>query len=142
MPTTYSHRARTTASPEAVWEALQDPDTWATVAGVDGTSNRSNANGQLSAFDFSTSIGGMTYRGSARVAEAIPGRSMTLSIRSNELTGTVEVAFGDTDQGTELDVSMRISPNGLVGAMVFPVISSALRSGFPESVERLAASLD
>lgn len=142
MPTRYSHSVRTSASVEAVWEALQQPDVWASVAGVDDTSNHRNLNGRLSGFDFSTSIAGMTYRGSARVSQAVPGRSMTLSIRSNEVIGTIQVAFDDTDEGTDLDVSMQISPNGLVGAMVFPAVSSALRTGFPESVERLAASLD
>lgn len=142
MPTTYTHRARTTAHPDQVWSALQDPATWAKVAGVDSTSNHRLTEGRLAAFDFSTAIGGLNYRGSARVTEAHPGRAMALSIRSNEVSGTIEVALHGDEDGTDLDVSMRITPNGLLGSMVFPVVSSALSNGFPESVDRLAASLD
>lgn len=134
----FQHRAVTTAQPSHVWIRLQDPTIWATVAGVDDTSDHSHEGTSLVGFRFTTSIGGVTYRGTAHVTEAHPHETMTLGIRSHELTGAIGVVLTGAPVGTALDVTMRIRPAGLVGNLVFPVVTAAVSSSFTESVERLA----
>ena len=141
MPTSFQHRASTPASPDVVWERLQDPDVWASVAGADETSDHSFEDGDLRSFRFSASVGGVRYSGLARVTEARPHRAMTLSVDTNEVKGGIQVAIVPSGQGTVLDVVMTMSPNGIVGSMVFGVVASAVKSSFAGSVERLAASI-
>lgn len=132
------HQAIAPVPPAAVWARLQDPATWASVAGVDATSDHVHDGERLEGFRFTTSIGGARYQGDARVTEARTGEAMTLSIRSNELTGDIRIGLSEIHPGTELDVDMRIRPAGMVGAMVFPIVAAAVSNGFEESVERLA----
>lgn len=142
MPeTAFRHQAIAPVPPAAVWARLQDPATWASVAGVDATSDHVHDGDRLEGFRFTASIGGARYQGDARVSEARVGEAMTLAIRSNELTGDIHIGLRQTHPGTELDVDMRIRPAGMVGAMVFPIVASAVSKGFEESVERLAATI-
>lgn len=142
MPeTAFRHQAIAPVPPAAVWARLQDPATWASVAGVDATSDHVHDGERLEGFRFTTSIGGARYQGDARVTEVRTGEAMTLSIRSNELTGDIRIGLRRTDPGTELYVDMRIRPAGILGAMVFPIVTSAVSNRFEESVERLAATI-
>lgn len=138
---TYRHRAVAAASLDQVWKHLQDPETWAGVAGVDTTSDHSHDANGLTGFHFTTSIAGMSYRGSAQVTRSQPTQGMTLAIRSNELTGTIAVDLSDEASGTTLDVTMTMRAAGIIGTMIFPVVTTAVAGGFDESVERLAAGM-
>ncbi len=137
----YQHRATTTASLATVWDRLQDPATWATVAGVDGTNQHRFDGSSLLGFGFEAMIGGVPYRGTARVIESQPRTSMTLSIKSSEMLGTISVSPMTTPEGVEVDVTMTIRPAGMLGAVVFPAVTAAVSRNFTESVERLAAEL-
>lgn len=136
----FTHRATTAAGLGTVWERLQVPATWATVAGVDETFDHAHDHdGRLRGFRFATSIGGISYRGDAKVTASELERSMTVSIRSSELTGSIVVMLTPEQPVSILDVSMTMRPAGLMGSMVFPLVSAAVRSGFADSVDRLAA---
>ncbi|HSJ35356.1 MAG TPA: hypothetical protein VLB85_09910 [Acidimicrobiia bacterium] len=137
----FQHRAVTPAEPGHVWARLQDPQIWATVAGVDDTSDHAHDGPLLIGFRFATSIAGVTYRGTARVTEARREEAMTLGIRSSELTGAIGVVLGTSPTGTALDVTMRMRPAGIMGTLVFPVVTSAVSNGFVESVENLAIQI-
>lgn len=139
MPrSTFRHRAVTPATPPEVWERLQDPAVWADVAGVGETSGHRHADGLLRGFDFTAHVAGVAYRGRADVDSALEAESMVLAIRSNELTGTISVDILSAEFDTALDVAMTMQPAGFVGSMVFPLVSGAVESGFPDAVERLA----
>lgn len=137
----YRHRALTPTAVDDVWNHLQNPDTWATVAGVDTTSDHTHDGTGLTGFRFTTSIAGVTYRGTAQVTGSQPGQEMTLAIHSNELTGSITVELGGEESGTTLDVRMTMAPAGFLGTMIFGVVTSAVSRGFEESVERLATDM-
>ena len=137
----HHHRALSSASPEVVWERLQNPSIWASVAGVDETSDHEFAGPELVGFGFASKIAGINYRGRARVTTAEPRQAMTLEIRSNEMTGDIAVTLSNAGPGTELSVTMTMRPVGLIGSMVFGVANAAVTNGFAESVERLAREL-
>lgn len=140
-PASFRHETNTDALPSQVWQRLQDPDVWATVAGVDGTRDHVFSGENLIGFRFRANVAGVPYRGTARVTESVPAKAMTLSIRSSELQGMIGVALSAAEPGTLLDVSMTMQPAGLLGPMVFPAITRAVGEGFAESVERLAVEL-
>ncbi|CAN5896265.1 hypothetical protein BH23ACT5_BH23ACT5_07640 [soil metagenome] len=137
----FSHRATTPAAPTQVWKRLQDPTTWAAVAGVDHTSDHEFAGDSLVRFRFTTSISGVTYRGRARVTASEPETSMSLAIESSEIAGDILVALAPAATGSDLEVVMTMRPAGLVGTLVFPLVSGAVSSGFGDSVDRLAARM-
>jgi carbon monoxide dehydrogenase subunit G len=137
----HQHRATTSASLATVWNRLQDPATWATVAGVDGTNEHRFNGSSLVSFGFQAMIGGVPYRGRARVVESQPHTSMTLSIKSSEVLGTITVSPMTTPSGVEVDVTMVMRPAGMLGAVAFPVVTAAVSRNFTDSVERLAAEL-
>lgn len=137
----FQHRAVTPAHPGHVWIRLQDPKMWATVAGVDQTSDHAHDGELLIGFRFATSIAGVTYRGTARVTETRHEETMVLGIRSSELTGAIGVVLGPDPTGTALEVTMQMRPAGIMGTIVFPVVTSAVSNGFVDSVERLAVQL-
>lgn len=137
----FHHQAVTAASVPHVWKRLQDPVTWATVAGVDATSDHTHNGSDLTGFRFTASIAGVAYRGTARVSESRDGERMSLSIRSNEIIGSIDVGLVAGELGTTLDVTLTMRPAGLLGPILFPVISIAIENGFADSVDRLATSL-
>lgn len=137
----FHHRALTLASHEVVWVRLQDPAVWATVAGVDTTSDHAHCDDLLTEFRFTTSIAGVPYRGTARVTEARHHETMTLAVQTNEVLGAIVVALTAGDPGTALDVALRMRPAGIMGSMIFPVVAAAVREGFSESVDRFAAEM-
>lgn len=138
---TFRHRVATSATPGDVWQHLQDPAVWAEVAGVDETSDHRHADGLLQGFAFTTQVAGVAYRGQAQVDDARPAESMLVAIRSNELAGSISVDIVPTGSTSTLDVTMTIRPAGIVGSMVFPLVSGAVESGFPDAVERLAGRM-
>lgn len=111
------------------------------VAGVDSTSDHTHHLGNLTGFRFSTSIAGATYRGRARVVDSRVEEAMTVSIRSSELTGSIGVVITPRDDGTGLDVTLEMRPEGLIGALVFPVVTAAVAGSFASSVERLTSEM-
>lgn len=137
----FSHQATASAPPDTVWTRLQDPAVWAVVAGVDSTSDHVHQGKALTGFRFTTSIGGVGYQGEARVTTTHAGEAMTISIRSNEVTGEITVDLEASGAATKLAVEMRLRPAGLLGSVVFPIVTGAIRSGFEESVERLAEEM-
>jgi carbon monoxide dehydrogenase subunit G len=140
-PASFRHETNTDAPLSHVWQRLQDPDVWATVAGVDGTGDHVFSGDNLTGFRFKANVAGVPYRGTARVTQSVAAEAMTLSIRSSELQGMIGVALSAADPGTRLDVSMTMRPAGLLGPMMFPAITRAVQEGFADSVEHLAVKL-
>lgn len=142
MPTaTFRHQARAAADATSVWERLQNPATWGDVAGIDSTSDHVFDGDHLTGFRFTATVAAVPYRGTARVTESTPGRSMSLSIRSSELHGTITVHLSGAGDATDLAVTMTMQPAGFVGPVVFPLVTRAVENGFASSVERLAGSM-
>lgn len=140
-PASFRHETNTAAPLSHVWERLQDPVVWATVAGVDGTGDHVFSGEKLTGFRFNAKVAGVPYRGTARVTRSVPEEAMALSIRSSELQGMIGVTLSAADSGTRLEVNMTMRPAGLLGPIVFPAITRAVEEGFADSVEHLAVKL-
>jgi len=126
------------------WRALQDPQTWAAIAGVDQINDVGYAaDGSLAGYAFKVTVGIHTIRGSAKTVEAVAPRLMRLAISSAELTGWVQAAIGETFAGSpELTVSLSMRPRGLLATMFYPIIVQTAGSEFPGQVRRFVDGLN
>lgn len=145
MPTqSFTHSAIAHSDLANAWRALQEPDTWAAVGGVDEVSNaRFSPDGQLLGYDFVVTAAGRRFRGRASTVEASAPRRMAVNIDSSEMTGTITVRLAEADESIEVTVTVDARSKGLLSGMFFGVIAAAIGNGLPENVlsfaERLSA---
>ncbi|MGH8947506.1 MAG: hypothetical protein ACRDXF_01510, partial [Acidimicrobiia bacterium] len=62
-------------------------------------------------------------------------------IDSSEIKGKVAIEIGPQDAGTKVQVRLDVEGAGMLGSLFFPVIASAIGSGFPATVEEFVAGL-
>jgi carbon monoxide dehydrogenase subunit G len=141
------HRVEVAATPETLWASLQKPESWARIGGVSKVDQPSfDANGEVTGYRFTVELGGNSHTGSATRAAAEPPRRLSMKLESDQLGGQIEVELepaGDIPDSrrTAITVSMTVQSKGMMTAMLFPVISGAIASGFNESVEQFAEGL-
>lgn len=144
MPTqTFTQTASTFASPKEVWIALQKPQTWEAIPGVDRVFDPViDSVGALRGFSFESVAAGKTYLGQATPADRVEGESMTWNIKTSEVNGVLSVEIAPSETGSDLTVTLSVESLGILSSMFFPVIAGSIGSGFPEAVKGFAASLD
>jgi hypothetical protein len=64
-----------------------------------------------------------------------------MTIDTDQLGGHIDVELEPTTDQTAVTVAMTVQSKGMMTAMLFPVITGAIASGFNESVEQFAAGL-
>lgn len=128
--------------PEA-WKALDKPSTWEGIAGVDRVIDPFiDDEGRLRGFSFETMIGGRSYRGRAEPHERVDGSVMSWYVDNPQVTGVIAVHLDDHEGGrTEVKVDLEVESAGILSALFFPAMASALRNGFPRAVDDFAARL-
>jgi hypothetical protein len=143
VPTqTFTHEALTPASAGEVWAALQLPTTWEAIPGVDRVVNPVvDEAGALRGFEFQSVAGGRPYVGKASPSGRIEEQLMSWDISTSELKGALSVEIGAAESGTSVAVTLAIQSVGMLSSMFFPIIASALGSGFPRAVEEFASGL-
>lgn len=143
MPSqTFTHEATTSAAIEEVWAALDRPQTWETVGGVDRVYDPVvDADGRLQGFSFETRAGGSTHDGTATPHERIEGRKMAWQVESSEVQGVTSVELDPGDGETRITVRLEVQSAGLLSSMFFPIIAGAISNGLPKAVDEFAAGL-
>jgi hypothetical protein len=127
---------------EEVWRALDHPHSWESVPGVDRVIDPIvDASGHLRGFSFESNVGGKTYRGEATPAGREDEKLVAWDIRTSELRGRVMVALSQVGEGTRVYVRLHVEGTGMLGALFFPVISSAIGSSYHGTVEEFVRVL-
>lgn len=138
----FQHSAVTQAPVSDVWKDLDEPGTWEAIPGVDRVIDPVvDADSRLRRFSFESDVGGRKYLGEATPARREEGRLMAWNINSSEIKGKVAIEIAPEDQGTKVQVRLDVEGAGVLGSMFFPVIASAIGSGFPATVEEFVAGL-
>ncbi len=138
----FTHEARTSAPIEEVWSALDRPETWEAIGGVDRVFDpQRDEQGKLSGFSFDTVAAGKKYVGTATPHERVEGRRMAWRIENTEVRGITTVQLEPADAGTSIAVELRVQSAGLLSSMFFPVIAGAIGNGLPKAVDGFAAGL-
>jgi len=139
---TFTHRAKTGASVDEVWAALDQARTWEAIGGVDRIVDpRIDDQGRLMGFSFETIAAGRRYVGEATPHERVEGETMAWAIRNQEIRGITRVDLERGEEGTAITVTLQVESAGLLSTMFFPVIAAAIGHGLPRSVDAFAASL-
>jgi hypothetical protein len=112
------------------------------IPGVDRVIDpRVDGQGRLQGFGFETLIGGTVYRAKATPAGRDEGRMMAWAISSSEIQGKITVGLAPNGSGTRVDVGLEAEGAGLLGSLLFPVISAAIGNGFASTVDGFVADL-
>lgn len=144
MPSeTFTHQATTSASIVEVWTALEHPETWETIGGVDRVLDPViDDNGRLRGFSFETIAAGKKYVGTATPHERVEGRKMAWRIENSEVRGLTTVTLEPDDADTKVTVTLRVESAGLLSTIFFPVIAGAIGNALPKAVEEFATGLE
>jgi carbon monoxide dehydrogenase subunit G len=135
--------ATTTANREVAWEAMQQPEVWEGIAGVEQVTDAEfHPDGSLARFRLAASAAGRSYPGVAEVVEATPGRSMTLHLRTSELAATVALSLDVADEGTRLTIDVEVRTTTFMASLFFPVVADVMRRGLPAAAEDFAHRID
>lgn len=130
------------AGVEAVWSALNSPESWESVPGVDRIlESVVDLEGQLQGFSFETVAAGKRYRGRALPAGRETRKMMAWDIETSEIRGRIIVGLHEAKPGTRVDVSLRMESVGVLSSVFFPVIAAAIGEGFPNTVQEFARGL-
>jgi hypothetical protein len=66
---------------------------------------------------------------------------MAWAIKSSEIEGRITVRLEPNGEGTTVDVNLEAEGSGMLGSLLFPVISAAIGNGFPSTVDNFVADL-
>lgn len=143
MPSsTYRHAIAIDASPEQVWDGLQQPDVWSSIGPVQKVWDPIVADGVLDGFQWSTDIGGVVYEGTGTATVQERPDRYELVLDTSEMAGTIAVELSPANPGgTNAAVTVELRSKGLLSSMFFPLVSRAVSDGLPEQVEQMAAQL-
>jgi carbon monoxide dehydrogenase subunit G len=142
MPSqTFGHSASTTADPDVVWEALQDPQTWRDIGPLDEVTGAFSDDDGLTGFEWSAQAAGRSYRGTARRTAVDPGRRIVLGLTSSEMSGWIEAQVSERAGGSTVTVKMHARSDGLLASMFWGAVAGALERGLRSQVEALARRL-
>jgi len=138
---TFSHTAVAFAPIDDVWGALEQPQTWESIGGIDKVVDPIiNSEGQLVSFSFDSMVAGKPYRGEATSAGRKEGRLMAWNIENSEITGVITVILAEDEPNTRITTTLTVESKGMLASMFFSVIAKAIGSGLPRSVEEFAAA--
>ncbi len=134
--------ATATASPADAWAALQRPETWEGIAGVDHVSHPvHDANGRLTGFTFAATVAGMQYPGESTVTVAEPPGHMRVELTTSELAATIDVRLRQADSSSHVRVDLSIHSRSFLAGMFFSSIAAAIGRGLPRAAEEFAQRL-
>ena len=137
---TFSHTADARAPIGDVWMALQEAETWAHIGPVNEVWDAEYDSDRLVAYRWSADAAGRRWEGTARVIEAIEGKSTSLALESPELKGTLTTSLLESGEGTSITVTLEARAVGMLATLFWGVVKQALGSGLPHQVEQFAAT--
>jgi carbon monoxide dehydrogenase subunit G len=137
---TFSHTSVASASIEDVWAALDEPQTWESIGGIDKVVDPIvDPEGRLQGFSFDTIVAGTPYRGEATPAGREEGLRIGWNIENSEISGSITVALSENGSNTSITTTLTVESKGMLASMFFPVIAKAIGSGLPRSLDAFAA---
>ena len=144
MPSTSTSHTVTVAEPAiSIWNTLQDADTWANIGPVERVWDPvHDESGHLASYQWSATVAGQEYVGSATTRASEPGSIMQLELDGGEVAGVLTTELAESaPSSTDVTVTLEVSSRGTLSAMFFPLIANAINQGFPHQVEEFAARI-
>lgn len=130
------------SSRRRVWQALQEPETWAGLGPITAVWDAEMSDdGHLAGFSWSAD-GPRKIEGTATTLQALAPELMVMSLDATEIVGTLTTELQPDGRGTMLTVVLSVEAKGMLATLFFGVISEALGRGLPGQVDGFAAGLD
>ena len=128
------------------WHALQRAETWEGIAGVEAVHDAvHDARGNLTAFEFAVSVGGVRYAGSATAVLSAHPTHIRLDLTTSEVTAAIDVRLrSDDDNGpeaTQVIVDITVRSRSFLAGMFFPAIADTIGRGLPTTTAQFANRL-
>ncbi|MEN8238774.1 MAG: SRPBCC family protein [Actinomycetota bacterium] len=140
---TFSHTVNIAVSNQQAWDALQNHHTWANIGPVSSVSNPVNQpDGILKSFDWVADVGGKAYDGKAWATAYDALNTYNLTMDTSEIAGDVAATIAPLGDSCDVTIQITFRTKGMLSAMFFPAIKTALASGFPQQVEDLATAVE
>lgn len=139
----YRHDVQTSASATQAWAALQDPNTWGSLAGVEQIRNAKHDDaGDLLSYDFTALAAAKSYDGKATTVVSDAPYSMAVKISSSEMDGRISIEIIEEDGTTRGTVSLSLEAKGFLSSMFFTIIKQVVGAAFPQQAENLAGRFE
>lgn len=139
----FSHTVTSPASNlDVAWARMQDPATWATIAGISEVSNpQFDVGGNLTGYLFTAVVAGKEYAGKGEVRLSSRPTDMVVYISTSEIAGHIKASLAPSSHGVRVTVGLDLQTRGLLSGMMFPLITGAIRTALPDQVEQFASNL-
>lgn len=143
MPDAFSHEAVAHVPQTVAWAALQRPEVWEDVAGVENVADpRHDDTGLLLAYRFTVKAGPSSVRGTAETVDAQPPSFLRMRIDSSEISGSITTRLEPFETvSTLVIVAVEMRAKGLLAQMFYPIVAQAVRTGLPAQVQAFAVKL-
>ena len=139
---TFMHRVLAPADPERVWKGLQRPESWGRIGGVRNIEQPTfDESGDLTGYRFTVEPRRKpSFRRCQKVGDH-SGQSRVDDDRHRSWPERSTWNWNPSEDQTAVTVAMTIESKGFMTAMLFPVITGAIASGFNDEVERFARGM-
>ena len=97
--------------------------------------------GDITGYRFTVELAGKAHVGIAKRSTVNPGNRVSMTIDTDLLGGELDVELEPVEDQTAVTVSMTVESKGFRTAMLFPVITRAIASGFNDEVARFTKGL-
>lgn len=136
---TFSHSVQIDAPRGQVWAALQVPETWEAIPGVERVHDPViDAEGRLEGFSFEATAAGQTYPGLASPETREEGEVISWAIDTPEIEGVIRVELDDDEGVTRCTVTIDVESRTILSSILFPAIASAIGDGLPDAAASFA----
>ncbi len=142
MPSaTFQHSLSVDAPREEVWAALQSPNTWENIGPVNRVWDPTFDGDFLTGYQWATEVAGRDFTGTANAIQHDEPHRYVIELDAGEMAGVISIDLGEGNPSTAIDVTLDFRSKGMLSAMFFPVIRSAIQNGLAQQMEDFAASL-
>lgn len=138
----YDHRVILAVPPAGVWEALQEPETWANIGPVHEVWDAHFEDGVLCGYRWSARAGPRTIEGTAVTRQARAPDLMVIDLDAGEVKGMITTELEPEAGGTAMEVQVSLEAGGLLASLFWGPLTAVIESGLPQQVEDLAKAID
>ncbi|MBT8199155.1 MAG: hypothetical protein KJO36_01435 [Acidimicrobiia bacterium] len=120
-----------------IWRALQQPETWTALTGIDEMIDYEMDGEDLAVIRWRSKIGPRRIRGETRVEASAKPDFMTMVIDGGEVIALTTASLFDSASGTRVDVVGELEPNGFMAHLILPVVANSIENSMPRALDRL-----
>ncbi len=120
-----------------MWTALQLPETWTVLTGVDEMLDYQMNGDDLASIRWRSKIGPRRVNGETRVEASERPDFMTMVVDAGDVLALTTASLFDLEAGTKVDVVGQLEAHGFLSHLILPVVSATIERAMPLALQRL-----